>query len=329
MRIAVIGGTEFIGRHLVETLAARGDEVVVIHRGRTEPADLVECAHIHVDRRDFSTVAGQVKAFGPDAVVDTIALTRGDVDAVLSYLPDVHLVVLSSMDVYRSYELYLAADDTPMPVPLTEESPLRHSRYPYRGTDREADDYHYEKLDVEPAYLARNGTALRLAMIYGPRDPQQREEFVLRRVRAKRTRIPAGPGATLLPRLHVDDAVAAMLLALDRPAVSAGEVFNVGEAATFTIRGWMRSILAAAGHEAELVDVPDDLLPDDLDVTRKTVQHLLVSSQKARSLLGFEPADPAVAITRSVRWHLEHPPATANTGFAADDRALALVDERA
>ncbi|NUP19583.1 MAG: NAD-dependent epimerase/dehydratase family protein [Streptomyces sp.] len=328
MRIAVIGGTEFIGRRLVETLVGRGDEVMVVHRGRTEPDDLVECVHIHVDRRDFSTVADQVRAFGPDAVVDTIALTRADVDAVLPHLPDVHLLVLSSMDVYRSYELYLAGDDTPMPVPLTEDSPLRHKRYPYRGTDRESEDYDYEKLDVEPAYLARNGTVFRLAMIYGPHDPQQREEFVLRRVRAKRRRIPVGPGATLLPRLHVDDAAAAMLLALDRPAVCAGEVLNIGEPATYSIRGWMRSILAAAGHEAELVDVPDDLLPGDLNITRKTAQHLLVNSQKAQSLLGFDPADPATAITRSVRWHLEHPPANADTDFAADDRALALVNAR-
>ncbi|SNT58776.1 Nucleoside-diphosphate-sugar epimerase [Streptosporangium subroseum] len=296
---------------------------MVVHRGRTEPDDLVTCTHLHVDRRDFSTVAGQVRAFGPDAVIDTIALTRRDVEAVLPHLPDVHLVVLSSMDVYRAYELYQANDGMPMPVPATEDSPLRLGRYPYRGKGLEMDDY--DKLDVEPAYLERGGTVLRLAMIYGPRDPQQREEFVLRRVRAQRKRIPVGPGATLMPRLHVDDAVASVLATLERPGAAAGEVFNITETTTYSINGWMRLIMTAAGHTAELVRVPDDALPADLRSTRATSQHLLASSQKARELLGFRPEDSAAAIARSVRWHLQHPPTNAPTDFTEDDRALACV----
>jgi hypothetical protein len=33
----------------------------------------------------------------------------------------------------------------------------------------------------------------------------------------------------------------------------------------------------------------------------------LVSSQKARELLGFHPDDPVATVTRSVRWHLQNP----------------------
>jgi nucleoside-diphosphate-sugar epimerase len=185
----------------------------------------------------------------------------------------------------------------------------------------EMDDY--DKLDVEPAYLQRGGTVLRLAMIYGPRDSQQREEFVLRRVRAQRERIPVGPGATLMPRLHVDDAVAGVLAALERPSIAVGEVFNLTETATYSINGWMRLIMAAAGHTAELVRVPDDALPADLRSTRATSQHLLASSQKVRELLGFQPEDSAAAIARSVHWHLQHPPVNAPIDFTEDDQALA------
>jgi nucleoside-diphosphate-sugar epimerase len=191
MRVAVIGGTRFIGRRLVEQLAERGDEVLVVHRGQSEPADLVPCAHLHAERRDFASVAGEVAGFGPDAVVDTMALSRDDVTAVLPYLPDVPVIALSSMDVYRSFGALLDEDATPLPVPVDEDGPVRANRYPYRGKGMRADDY--DKLDVEPAYLARGGTVLRLAMIYGPHDEQRREEFVLRRVRAGRPRIPIGP----------------------------------------------------------------------------------------------------------------------------------------
>jgi nucleoside-diphosphate-sugar epimerase len=320
VRVAMIGGTEFIGRRVVERLAGRGDEVLVVHRGRTEPDMGVEAVHLHVDRREFATVADQVRAFGPEAVVDTIALTRADVDAVLPYLPEAHLVVLSSIDVYRVYESFMESDDTPMAVPFDEGGPLRQARYPHRGKGMDLDDY--DKLDVEPAYLRRGGTVLRLAMVYGPRDPQRREEFVLRRVRAGRTRIPVGPGQTLTTRLHVDDAARAVLAALDRPTVAAGEVFNVGEAATYSMRGWMRAILAAAGHAADLVRVPDEDLPADLRLTGAHPQHLLVNSRKAMGLLKWQPEDPATAVGRSVRWHLDHPPAKASADFSADDKVL-------
>jgi nucleoside-diphosphate-sugar epimerase len=102
VRVVVIGGTRFIGRCITEALARRGNEVLVVHRGMAEPRDWVPCRHLHIDRRQFSLVAGQIRAFAPEAVVDTLAMTRADADAVLPHLPEVPLVVLSSMDVYRA-----------------------------------------------------------------------------------------------------------------------------------------------------------------------------------------------------------------------------------
>jgi nucleoside-diphosphate-sugar epimerase len=328
MRVTIIGGTQFIGRHIVERLVARGDDVLVVHRGRAEPADFPACTHLHVDRRDFVTVAAEVAAFRPDAVVDSFALTAADVDAVLPHLPDVPLVVLSSLDVYRAYELLLAGTDSPQPIPIDEDGALRIGRYPYRGRGLAHDDEdldNYDKLDVEPAYLARGGTVLRLAMIYGPRDPQRREEFVLRRVRAGRRRIPVGAGATVLTRLHVDDAASAVLAVLDRRKDATGQVFNIGEAGSYTIRGWMRLILDAAGSRADFVTVADDVLPEDLRSTRTHPQHLLVSSAKAMRVLGWRPAATPDAVARSVRWHLANPPAESSSDFGADDAALAQV----
>ena len=235
MRITIIGGTEFIGRRTVELLTGRGDDVMVVHRGHMEPADLPPCEHVHVERAAFASVAADLTAFRPDAIVDTIASSAADRDAVLPYLPEVPVVVLSSMDVYRFFELLHADDDTPLPVPFDESGELRHGRYPYAGRGIGEDDY--EKLDVEPAYLERGASVLRLAMVYGPRDPQTREEFVLRRVRAARHRIPIGPAATVFTRVHVDDVASAILAAIDRPDVAAGQVFNIGEAGSYSMPG--------------------------------------------------------------------------------------------
>jgi UDP-glucose 4-epimerase len=246
-------------------------------------------------------------------------MSGADAEAVLPHLPDTRLVVLSSVDVYRGYGLLLA-DRGGEPVPITEDSPVREERYPYRGeTGGQFEDY--DKLDVEPRYLERGGTVLRLGYIYGEHDGQRREEFILRRVRAGRNRIPVGAGSWLLSRCYVGDVADAVLAAAGADA-AAGQIFNVVESATGTVADWARQILAAAGHEAELVTVPDAVVPEDLEMTRDHAQHMLFANHKARDLLGWHPADPAAGITASVSWHLAHPPEDADPDFTPDDRAL-------
>ena len=257
-------------------------------------------------------------------MIDTRAMTAADASAVLPHLPDVHLVLLSSIDVYRAYELLLAGQGGE-PVPLTESSAVRSGRYPLRDLLPGLGE-HYDKLDVEPLYLSRGGTALRLSMIYGEHDGQRREEFVLRRVRAGRRQIPFGAGTSLDTRCYVGDVATAVLAALDRPEAAAGEVFNVGDLTTGTVRDYALAIVAAAGSEASLVTVPEDRVPPDLEDTRSIAQHFLVDSRKAAAVLRWQPCDPAETIPVSVRWHLENPPAQVDEDFSADDRALAAAE---
>jgi nucleoside-diphosphate-sugar epimerase len=324
MRVLILGGTVFIGRRIALELLARGDDVMVVHRGQAEPAELSGCAHVHASRDALAGVADQLRAFRPDAVIDTRAMTRSHAEAVLPHLPDVHLVLLSSIDVYRAYELLLAGQGGE-PVPLTESSPVRVGRYPLRDLLPGLGE-HYDKLDVEPLYLARGGCALRLSMIYGEHDGQRREEFVLRRVRAGRRQIPMGAGTSLDTRCYVGDVAAAVLAALDHPEAAAGQVFNVGDLATDTARDYARRILAAAGHDAELVTVPEQHVPEDMESTQSMAQHFLVDSRKAATVLGWRPSDPAESIGVSVRWHLAHPPADSDQDFSPDDRALAAAE---
>jgi nucleoside-diphosphate-sugar epimerase len=321
MRITVLGGTRFIGRRVVADLVARGDEVQVVHRGETEPDELAPGRHLHVDRAAFSTVAAEVAAFAPDAVIDAYAMSRSDVDNVLPHLPDTRLVLLSSMDVYQAFHHVVLGDGEGEPVPVAETGRLRATRYIYRGGGARPDNY--EKLDVEPSYLERGATVLRLPMVYGEHDHQRREEFVLRRVRAGRRQIPVGAGDWLWTRAYVGDVSKAVLACLANPAVR-GEVLNIGEPAVRSIRGWAVEILAVADHEAELVPVPEAQVPEDLWLTKRIDQHVLVDCGKAVRLLDWHP-DPRAGLARSVAWHLAHPPADASDDFTADDAALATA----
>jgi nucleoside-diphosphate-sugar epimerase len=328
LRVVVLGGTRFIGRRIVDELIEHGHDVLVVHRGTSHPPDLRDdVPHLHADRLDLSTVADDLRTFDPEAVLDCAALGAADADAVLGAFPAggaLRLVVLSSMDTYRAYGSLHAGTVTDA-VPLDETSPVRPERYPYRGQMPGMDDY--EKLDVEERWLGRAGTVCRLPMVFGEHDYQRREEFVLRRVRAGRREIPMGAGTALLTFGYVDDIARGVRLAIEAdPAVAAGEVFNFGEERSPTMELRARRILEAAGADdsTELVRVPDEALPPDLGILGSIAQPLLVSSAKARRVLGWDESDPDEALRRSVEWHLAHPPeAQATAGdFSADDAAL-------
>jgi len=317
MRVLVLGGTRFIGRRVVERLHERGDQVLLVHRGLCEPPMWVPVAHLHSDRHALTAHADRVRQFAPDAVVDTYAMTAADVDDVLPALPDVPAVVLSSQDVYQA-AVGLRTGTQEAAVPLSEEAELRRERYPYRGHGLPGVPEDYDKLDVEERWRPRGAVVLRLPMVYGPHDGQAREELVLRRVRAGRRHMPIGAGNLLWSRAHVDDVATAVLAALDTQRAR-GQVLNLGEKTTPTMRVWVEQIIAAAGADLQLVRVRDDLLPPDLAVLAAPAQHLLVDTRRAERLLDWNPGDPDERVTASVRWHLDNP---ATAGWTEHDTAL-------
>lgn len=326
MRVLVLGGTLFLGRRVVERLHARGDQVLLVHRGHSEPAGWIPVGHLRADRHDLTRYRDRIRDFAPEAVLDSCALTGAGVDAVLPVLPEVPTVVLSSQDVYQAHAALLAGR-CDAPVPLTEDSELRRDRYPYRDADLPEVPGDYSKRDVEDRWLPRGAVVLRLPLIYGPHDRQRREDLVLRRVRAGRTRIPIGAGNLLWTRGYVDDLATGVLAALDHRAAD-GLPVNLGETQTVPVRTWLRQILDAAGSAAELVTVPETALPPDLTLTGAPAQHLLISVARAQDLLGWAPADPLRRVGESVRWHMAHPPADAGWSDAdttADEAALAAA----
>jgi nucleoside-diphosphate-sugar epimerase len=322
LRVIVLGGTRFIGRAIVEELGAAGHDLLIVHRGVLEPDGLPAAQHLHTDRAELPAHSAELAAFEPGAMIDCRALSRADAQTAIDALPKgLRVVVISSVDVYRAFGA-LNDDRETDPVPIDEASPVRTERYPYRGKMPGMDDY--DKLDVEDVYLPLGGTSLRLPMVYGEHDYQRREEFLLRRIRAGRQRIPFGAGMWLACRAYVRDVARGARLALESDS-SMGLALNLCEDRTFSMTMWSRMILEAAGSSAELVRVRDDVLPEDLKPTGTMTQHIACSAHRAQALLGWDTSDPADALRTSVQWHLANPPQDADLDFSADDHALGSV----
>ena len=102
MKVLVIGGTQFLGRHFVGTALAQGHKVTLFNRGQTNPDLYPEAEKLVGDRtKDLSLLRGR----SWDAVIDTSGYTPRVVRASAERLAGSvgHYTFISSLSVYRDF----------------------------------------------------------------------------------------------------------------------------------------------------------------------------------------------------------------------------------
>lgn len=180
MRVLILGGTVFLGRHLVDAALGRGDEVTLFHRGRHPAHRPAEVEQVLGDRdRDLHLMSGQ--RF--DAVVDTCGYLPRHVGQAAAVLDAVHYTFVSSASVYAD----LAT------VPVTEDAPLLEPPGP-QETRVDGPLYGPQKAGCERALLGVRTEGVlvqRAGLIVGPHDPTDRLTYWATRMR--------GPGPVLAP----------------------------------------------------------------------------------------------------------------------------------
>ncbi len=335
MRILFIGGTGFIGPHVVRRLVEMGHEVTVFHRGESR-AELPEGVNeIHGDRRDLASFAAEFRAAAPDVVLDMIAYTEDDARALVSVFTGVarRAVVLSSADVYGAYGRLLRLESgAPAADPLAEDAPVRANLYPYRAKAAGPDDfkYHYEKILVERAVMSGAelpGTVLRLPAVYGPGDRQHRLFGYLKRMDDGRPFIMLGERQSRWrwTRGYVSNVADAIALAVTNESAAAS-IYNVGETDALTEGQWVRTLGQAAGWDGRVVTVPDDSLPAHMASPVDYDHHLATDTRRIRAELGYSERVPREeALRRTIEWERANPPAESGSleaEYAAEDAAL-------
>ncbi|MFE5033274.1 NAD-dependent epimerase/dehydratase family protein [Streptomyces sp. NPDC056683] len=192
MRLLVLGGTEFVGRAVVEAALGRGWEVTVFHRGSRRPPAGVRS--LHGDRTAPDGLAALADGTEWDAVVDTWSAAPRAVRATARLLRGRagRYTYVSSCSVY----------DWPRPAGYTEEAALVTGA----AADAEATEYPQDKLGGELAAVesfgADGSVLVRAGLILGPYENVGRLPWWLSRI--ARGGPVLAPGPRDLPVQFVD-----------------------------------------------------------------------------------------------------------------------------
>ena len=335
MRVLLLGGTGFIGSHVVRQMAEKGHEVTVVHRGRSNTSLPDGVQSLLFDRRDLSEYTPQIRKLAPDVVIDMIPRTSQETWTLTCAITGVasRMVVISSIDVYRAYNrLRKKEPGSPDATPLKENSPLREQLYPYRGVAVDAlhTAYEYEKILVEKLAQSQpelQTTILRLPVVYGPNDPQTRIFDHLRRMDDGRKHILLGKQQAKwqLTRGYVEDVARAVVVASEDKAAGSF-VYNIGEADSMPEIEWVRLVGKAAGWNGEVVAVDEESLPTHIKQDYDWRQHLTIDTEPFRAKFNWTetvPRDKALDLT--VAWQRENPPETVDLDkfdYEAEDEVL-------
>jgi len=327
MDLLFVGGSRFVGLHLVQAALAAGHRVTVFNRGQHADVLPAEVAQRVGDRRQDLSALAQGRW---DAVIDTCGYLPAEVAAMADCLQGRvgRYVFISSVSVYADFR-----------QPNHEHSPLGVIDDP----DTELVDgrtYGPLKALCEQALTERVGEGalcLRPGLIVGPHDPSGRFSWWPARVARARpgesVLVPDTPDAAL-QFIDVRDLAAFTLSALAQGL--SGPVNVAAPAGHYRMGALLGACAAAAGHTPNWVWAPSAWLraqgvqpwmelPLWLPAAGEHAAFMAVDTLRAQAAgLRIRPLAETVADT--LAWWQQLPEGDqgfANTGLAAErERAL-------
>jgi nucleoside-diphosphate-sugar epimerase len=331
-RVLVLGGTGFLGAHVVRALVERGATVCVFHRGEAETELPDATVHVHGEFASFYDYVSELRGFSPQVVLDVVPFHAKGGHGVAHFVDFAErAVVVTSGDVYRAFaRLWGSEPGPPDAIPLTEDSPLREQPSPDLGPEID-----YDNIEIERAVsrmLSLPTTVLRLPAIFGPNDPFHRLFRYIKRMDDGRPAIILDERVAgwRFSRGYVANVAAAVALAtLNKRAT--GRSYNVAPLQTDIEAQWVRRIARVHGWNGQLLVAASQTLPEHLRLQFNTEQDLVLDSARLRDELSYsEPVTLDKALADTIAWEQRHPPADLASNmfdYDAEDEMLAAKSE--
>lgn len=247
MNLLILGGTVFLGRHLVDAGVAAGHKVTTFNRGNNRLPEQADIEQITGDRgQNLDRLAGRKW----DAVIDTCGYTPDVVAASCEALKDAveTYVFMSSISAYQDFRS----------IGMDETAPLRVK--PEGGED----DYGSLKAACEKEVarvLGDRGVSIRAGLIVGPYDSTDRFTYWPTRVGKGGKVLAPGDPESQLQFIDVRD-LSQWIVKLIAAGTTHGTDRHIAYNATgpdygLSMKHFLEECKAATGSDAEFVWMSD------------------------------------------------------------------------
>ena len=183
-------------------------------------------------------------------------------------------------------------------------------------------------------------TCFRYPQLYGPYQVNPLEWSVIRRILDGRPHVilPDG-GLTLESRGYVENVAHGILLAVDHPDISCGQIYNIADEDQLTLRQWLETISNIMDYEWEIVSMPEILAKPALALLpfQGPTSHRLLDIKKIKQQLGYrDQVTASEGFQYTVEWYLKNKLKYGGEvesrlqdtfNYDAEDRLIALYKE--
>lgn len=334
MEVLIIGGTGYMGRITTQLLLDRGDNVTIFSRGTSKPEWWDQVKHIPGDRDDRDDFVAKLKGHQFDAVIDTQAYKKEDVEsAAATFRGNIgRYLMVSTGSVYLEGTVDFF-NRCPYSESDVDWSSIDYS-YPSGEDSYAVGKRHCEKWLDENAGGLDAGfpySIVRVPAVMGSNDPTGRMWWwVQRALDGGGVIIP--PDATGAYRtLYSADAAVNFVRILDAPQ-TVGETYYVAMPEIMDLRRWAHLIWSAAGQECKITNIPrhvirrQDSLRTYAPPMSRPVNNIHDLS-KANQAFGIVTTPVEDWIQATVDWYRDHYQGEDSDGYQFRQDEIDLADQ--
>lgn len=251
-KILILGGTGFLGPHVVDAARAKGHTVTLFNRGKTHPKLFPDVEKLQGDR---DGKLGALNNRSWDAVVDTSGYVPRIVKQSVELLaPKVgHYIFISTMSVYADDDRP-GADETAATAKL--DDPASEDVGKHYGALKAACEAACE------AGMPGKVANLRVGWMAGPLDPTGRFTYWPNRMADGGEVLAPGDGGTPIQLIDARDLAAWIITLIERGTTGTFNAFGPSNHpnVALSMKGMLEACNQAAGNKATLTWVPADFL---------------------------------------------------------------------
>ena len=309
VKALVVGGTGPTGPPMVEGLQKRGYQVAILHRGTHEVNFPSPVEHLHGDPFSKESIEDTLGSRTFDIVISNYGRLRLIAQTMKGRTP--RFIGIGGTGVYKDL---VPKQRVPVgiPIPISENAALQLDPDLDRVTNLMViSEQEVMQIHNQGHY---NATIFRYPHIYGPRQNAPKDWSIIRRIRDGRKYLvlPDG-GLSLQPKGYSENVANAVMLGVDKPQESMGQIYNVRDEKVISLRERIELISQVMNHKwEEFIELPARLAKPAEPYCQMPYgpgsYHVLIDITKIRNELKYKDLFPIEeAIRKTVNWYLDNP----------------------